>query len=113
MVIQSCTAHGLKEPLFCPGIDQFKVVLFRPNWDVDAGNAPRNEQETSEKRVRLGEEAVHDLLAEYGEMSVKELQERTGLNKTQVRNRLRKLIAAGKVIPTAPASSKKRTYRPA
>lgn len=113
MVIQSCKAHGLKEPLFCPGIDQFKVILFRPNWDVDASSAPRDEREVSEKRARLGEEVIHDLLAEYGEMSVNELQEQTGLNKTQVRNRLRKLIAAGKVIPTAPASSKKRAYRTA
>lgn len=113
MMIQSCREHGLKEPLFCPGIDQFKVILFRPNWEADAESAPRDERETSEKPLRLGVEVISDLLVEYGEMSVSELQERTGLNKTQVRNRLRKLIAAGKVVPTAPASSRKRAYRTA
>lgn len=112
MMIQSCKERGLREPLFCPGIDQFKVILFRPNWDESTA-APRDDRKLTAGTSRVGEDAIADLLATYGEMSTSELQERTGLNKNQVRNRLRKLIAAGKVIPTAPASSRKRTYKTA
>lgn len=114
MMIQACRARGLKEPLFCPGIDQFSVILFRPSEHSDDPSATHsNDEYTAQKRVRIGEEEVVNILAAYGEMTVSELQEQTGLNKNQVRNRLRKLIAAGKVVPTAPPSSRKRAYRKA
>ena len=29
MMIDAMRAHGLAEPLFCPGFDRFKVVLYR------------------------------------------------------------------------------------
>lgn len=113
MMIQSCKAHGLKEPVFCPGIDQFKLILFRPNFETETRSASKSSVDTTERLTRIGEEAISDLLAKYGEMSVKELEEQTGLNKNQVRNRLRKLIASGMVVPTAPASSRNRAYRKA
>lgn len=112
MMIQACRARGLKEPLFCPGIDQFGVILFRPSEDPGTLDDKRGvEDDAAKKRARVGEQAVSDVLAKYGEMNVSKLQEQTGLNKNQVRNRLRKLIAAGEVVPTAPASSRKRAYR--
>lgn len=39
MMIDAMRAHGLAEPLFCPGFDRFKVVLTvqRSSWSIMAG----------------------------------------------------------------------------
>lgn len=63
MMIDAMRAHGLAEPLFCPGFDRFKVVLYRSKIEpVDHGGG-----------------LIVTALKHYGELGTRELAERTGL----------------------------------
>ena len=104
MMVSECAKKGLKAPVFCPSIDHFKVVLFRPD-----GSSPlvgRGEA------VILGEEVVLEMIRRHGSLSMRELQEKTGLSVNQVRSRLRDLLERGEISATAPATSKNRRYVP-
>lgn len=95
MMIDAMRAHGLTEPLFCPGFDRFKVVLYRSKIEpVDHGGG-----------------LIVTALKHYGELGTRELAERTGLTISQVRSRVNALIAQGELEPTAPATSRNRKYR--
>lgn len=61
--------------------------------------------------AKLGEQHIKDRLIEYGELSTQQLQDLTGMNVNQVRNRIRNLIDMGEVLPTASASSRNRRYK--
>ena len=95
MMIGAMRAHGLAEPLFCPGFDRFKVVLYRSKIEpVDHGGG-----------------LIVTALKHYGELGTRELAEHTGLTISQVRSRVNALIAQGELEPTAPATSRNRKYR--
>lgn len=99
-MVGECRSRGLEVPEFRPAIDHFKVVLRRPASmrDLSAGRS-------------AGEEAVASLLRRYGEMSVRDLEKMSGLSVSQVRNRVRKLLASGSIEATAPETSHNRKYR--
>ncbi|WP_278563617.1 hypothetical protein [Collinsella tanakaei] len=61
--------------------------------------------------VELGEQYIKDRLIEYGELSTQQLQDLTGMNVNQVRNRIRNLIDMGEVLPTSSASIRNRRYK--
>ena len=95
MMIDAMRAHGLAEPLFCPGFDRFKVVLYRSKIEpVDHGGG-----------------LIVTALKHYGELGTRELAKRTGLTISQVRSRVNALIAQGELEPTAPSTSRNRKYR--
>lgn len=100
LMVNEMKANGLKEPEFYPEIDHFKVVLKRPT-----------EEAKSQRRVQKGEAFIESLLEQYGEMSIRELVEESGLSINQVRRRINKLIDEEAVEPTAPATSRHRKYR--
>jgi ATP-dependent DNA helicase RecG len=60
----------------------------------------------------LGEEVVLEMIRRHGSLSMRELQEKTGLSVNQVRSRLRDLLERGEISATAPATSKNRRYVP-
>ena len=95
MMIDAMRAHGLAEPLFCPGFDRFKVVLCRSKIEP----------------VDHGGDLIVTALKRYGELGTRELAESTGLTISQVRSRVNALIAQGELEPTAPATSRNRKYR--
>ena len=95
MMIDAMRAHGLAEPLFCPGFDRFKVVLYRSKVEP----------------VDHGGDLIMTALKHYDELGTRELAERTGLTISQVRSRVNALIAQGELEPTAPATSRNRKYR--
>lgn len=115
MMIQTCKECGLREPVFCPGIDQFKLILFRPKAHEVLKNAANNElvKRAGYLKSEAGEEYIKELLVQYGELSSKQLQELTGMSVNQVRNRIRNLIESGEILATAPASSRDRKYKSA
>ena len=98
-IITESLLRGLEPPSFFPAFDHFKVVLHRPKADGLTNSAPK------------GEAFIIALLEEYGEMSVRDLERRSGLSVNQVRNRLRKLVSTGLVEATAQSTSRNRTYR--
>lgn len=61
--------------------------------------------------AKLGEQHIKDCLFEYGRLSTQQLQDLTGMNVNQVRNRIRNLIDMGEVLPTASASSRNRKHK--
>lgn len=117
MMIQACRERGLKEPTFCPGLDQFKVILHRPgasmNPKIEGIDNVDQKPIPGTRRIsaKLGEQYIKDCLIEYGELSTQQLQDLTGMNVNQVRNRIRNLIDMGEVLPTASASSRNRKYK--
>lgn len=117
MMIQACRERGLKEPTFCPGLDQFKVILHRPgasmNPKIEGIDNVDQKPIPGTRRIsaKLGEQYIKDRLIEYGELSTQQLQDLTGMNVNQVRNRIRNLIDMGEVLPTASASSRNRKYK--
>lgn len=117
MMIQACHERGLKEPTFCPGLDQFKVILHRPgasmNPKIEGVDNVDQKPIPGTRRIstKLGEQYIKDCLIEYGELSTQQLQDLTGMNVNQVRNRIRNLIDMGEVLPTASASSRNRKYK--
>ena len=95
MMVDAMRAHGLAEPLFCPGFDRFKVVLYRSKVE----------------QVDHGGDLIMAALKRYDELGTRELAERTGLTVSQVRTRVNALIAQGEIEPTAAATSRNRKYR--
>lgn len=100
LMMAEMEARGLEPPEFYPAMDHFKVVLRRPREDEGRGAA-----------VARGEAAVEAALREGGQMSIRELSERSGMSVSQARRRVNDLIARGVVEATAPATSKNRRYR--
>ncbi len=92
--------RNLRRPEFRPAIDHFSVVMYRPN---------ARREKLSKRDV--GEAKVASLLLEYGELSIHEIEEKTGLTINQVRSRIRDLINDGVVEATAPSTSRYRKYR--
>ena len=95
MMFDAMRAHGLSEPLFCPGFDRFKVVLYRSKVE----------------QVDHGGDLIMAALKRYDELGTRELAECTGLTVSQVRVRVNALIAQGELEPTASATSRNRKYR--
>ena len=94
-MLDAMRAQGLVEPLFCPGFDRFKVVLYRAKVE----------------QIDHGGDLIVAALKRNGELGTRELAERTGLTISQVRSRVNALIAQGELEPTAPATSRNRKYR--
>lgn len=96
---------GLKKPIFCPSFDHFKLILWRPDGLANP------------LRVALDEESgqagggLSEILMEYGELSARELADKSGLTLNQVRYRIGKMVDDGVVLPTASSTSRKRKYR--
>lgn len=95
MMLDAMRAQGLAEPLFCPGFDRFKVVLYRAKVE----------------QVDHGGDLIMAALKRYDELGTRELAECTGLTVSQVRVRVNALIARGELEPTASATSRNRKYR--
>ena len=95
MMLDAMRAHGLAEPLFCPGFDRFKVVLYRAKVE----------------QIDHGGDLIVAALKRNGELGTRELAECTGLTVSQVRTRVNALIAQGELEPTAPVTSRNRKYR--
>ena len=95
MMIDAMRAQGLAEPLFCPGFDRFKVVLYRAKVE----------------QIDHGGDLIVAALKRNGELGTRELAECTGLTVSQVRVRVNALIAQGELEPTASATSRNRKYR--
>lgn len=92
--------RNLRRPEFRPAIDHFSVTMYRPSA----------QREKLSKRS-VGEAKVASLLLENGELSIHEIEEKTGLTINQVRSRIRDLIDDGVIEATAPATSRYRKYR--
>ena len=100
LMMRMMEEHGLEQPIFCPQFDHFKVILNRPQ--VSASEKPS---------LRKAPVDILKLLTQEGELSTRELADRSGLSIVQVRARLRKLIGEGAVEPTAAETSRNRKYR--
>lgn len=64
-----------------------------------------------EKKISEPKDGLSEILLEYGELSARELADKSGLSLSQVRYRIGKLIDDGLVVPTASSTSRKRKYR--
>ncbi len=92
--------NHLDPPEFYPAMDHFKVILRRLHEEG------RHSAVVAEKA-----DAVEPLLQEGGEMSIRELAEKSGMSISQARRRVKDLIDRGIVEATAPPTSKNRKYR--
>lgn len=105
LMINECVERGLRSPEFRPAIDHFKVVVFRSNKSDKVSDSHCKGAGADDERL------LCDLLSQYGELSIRELGQRSNLSVNQARARVRKLLDAGAVEPTAPATSRNRKYR--
>lgn len=108
MVLYEMDREGLPRPTFEAGGDYFKVTLLRPGHDAPVSLA--NTDARALAAHASSDEAILSILLPGAPVTAKDLAEGTGLKLDTVRGRLRKLIAAGKVVATAPATSKNRRY---
>ncbi len=90
--------YRLDPPEFYPAMDHFKVILRRPN-------------EEDRRAVVATKTAIEVLLQRGGEMSIRELAEKSGMSISQARRRVKDLIECGVIETTAPTTSKNRKYR--
>lgn len=104
LMVREMANRGLEPPEFRPAMDHFRVILRRPQTDGGRGRAAHG-------GAHAGEALVMSILGKSGEMSVRELAERSGMSVSQVRRRLNELIAKGRVEATAPTTSRNRRYR--
>lgn len=105
LIINECIERGLRSPEFRPAIDHFKVVIFRPVKSGKTSASNRKGASADEERLFC------DLLSQYGELSIRELGQHSNLSVNQARARVKKLLNAGAIEPTAPATSRNRKYR--
>lgn len=108
MVLYEMKREGLPQPSFEAGGDYFKVILWRPDVHSRASLANSVAHELPARVT--SDEATLSLLTQREAVTARELAEKTGLKLDAVRGRLRKLILEGKVVATAPASSRMRRY---
>ena len=119
LMMREMEERGIDQPLFEVGFDYFKVVLTRgggtnppQSHGSDSGKGPaeqghtrRSPQETREAIMR-----VFDTDANL-ELSMRDLADRLGTSHSVMRERLKELVAAGTLEPTAPPTSTNRRYR--
>lgn len=110
MMIHECKKAGLKTPIFAPGFDSFKVILWRPRITVSEFSR-MTPQEAMRYTADGNVEPVQNVLAAYGELSTQEISELTGLSINQIRTRLVNLQNNGLIEATAPPTSHNRKYR--
>lgn len=108
MMLRECRERGLPEPEFCPLLDSFKVILYRP---VDTGASVRRVASQLQLTATPGRDCVLEIIGERGEMSASDLVRETGLSMSQVRYRIKPLLEAGLIEATAPKTSRLRKYR--
>ena len=101
MMIRECEQRSIPAPEFRPGFDSFKVVFWRSERGASHAVVEGNRDDGS----------VTEVLARLGELSVREIADELGLTVAQARYRLRNLVDAGKVVATAPETSRMRKYR--
>lgn len=99
-MINEMLANGLERPEFYPRMDHFKVILKRPG--ARKGNPGHAER---------GKEIVEVFLRNNGELSMREIAEKSNITITQARRRVNKLLDQGIVEATAPVQSRNRKYR--
>ena len=97
MMIRECEERGIPAPEFRPALDSFKVVIQRASYSPEKGTAESTD--------------IESLLGDLGELSIRELQERSGLSISQVRYRIRNLLDEGRIVATAPSTSRERKYK--
>lgn len=100
LMIRMMEEYGLEQPIFCPQFDHFKVILNRPQTSIVGKSSHRKNSVD-----------IVELLARDGELSTRELSDKSGLSVVQIRTRLRKLIDEGVVEATAAETSRNRKYR--
>lgn len=108
MMLRECRERGLPEPEFCPRLDSFKVILYRP---VDSGTSDRRMSSRLQLTAAPGGDCVLEIIGDRGEMSASDLVRETGLSMNQVRYRIKPLLEAGLIEATAPKTSRLRKYR--
>ncbi len=100
LMINKMLANGLERPEFYPRMDHFKVILKRPG--ARKGNPGHAER---------GKEIVEVFLRNNGELSMREIAEKSNITITQARRRVNKLLDQGIVEATAAVQSRNRKYR--
>ncbi|MDO4805862.1 MAG: ATP-binding protein, partial [Coriobacteriales bacterium] len=108
MVLYEMRRGGLPRPSFEAGGDYFKVNLWRPDVHSRASLAYGAAHKLPARVT--SDEAILSLMTQHEAVTARELAEKTGLKLDTVRGRLRKLVSEGKVVATAPASSRMRRY---
>lgn len=78
--------------------------LLTPTGDPDSFTFPS-------PRMTTVDEEISRLLSDGGELSAREIAEELGVTLGSLRPRLRKLVDAGEISPTAPPTSRNRRYR--
>lgn len=81
-----------------------KKHLLTPTSDPDTFTFPT-------PRTSTVDEEISRLLSDGGEFSAREIAEELGVTLGSLRPRLRKLVVAGEISPTAPPTSRNRRYR--
>lgn len=119
LMIREMEERGIDQPIFEAGFDYFKVVLARGGGmnlpkshnggsgksPVERGGTRRSPKETREAIMRVfGADANLEL-------SMRDLADRLGTSHSVMRERLKELVAAGALEPTAPSTSTSRKYR--
>lgn len=100
MMIRECEQHGIKAPEFRPALDSFRVTLTRPTYE-GSSSAP----------CAYDGKSISSVFGDGEELSVRQIQERTGLSISQVRYRIRGMVESGKLVATAAITSRDRKYR--
>lgn len=80
--------------------------LLRPGSDEDSFRLGVGDKELTEQELE-----VIAVLAKHGESSAKEIAEMMGVSVGSLRPKLRRLVDAGEIAPTAPQTSRMRKYR--
>lgn len=102
-MLREAERRGLQKPDFFPAFDHFKVILHRPALVQQLGDISDS--------VSNGETTLWSLINQYGELSTRQLADKSGLSVNQVRGRVRKLLNAGRIEATAPPTSRNRKYK--
>lgn len=119
LMMREMEERGIDRPLFEVGLDFFKVVLkrgggvnLRKHNDNNHGKDP-----TTQGRVRRSsQETRAAIIRVFGsdanlELSMRDLAAQLGVSHNVMRERLKELVAAGILEPTAPPTSTSRKYR--
>jgi ATP-dependent DNA helicase RecG len=119
LMIREMEQRGIDRPRFEVGFDFFKVILHRGGGVIPPkfyGNVSNKDTKKRHRMRRSAQETRGAIVELFGtdvglELSMRDLADRIGTSHSVMRERLKELVAAGVLEPTAPPTSTNRKYR--
>jgi ATP-dependent DNA helicase RecG len=111
-MLQQLRRSGTASVKFSNAISHFTVTFTHAEHDVSGGQAHRPDESHPGRGLTGRPAEIMALFAGQPELTASAVARATGLSRAMTQRHLARLVEEGRLIPTAPPSSRNRAYRP-